>query len=79
MVKPKPEMVVKFVSHERVTNALVMVVFGDSDTPELSLAYVRNGSTGFRSSQVVQKSFISHQTKRAPGDAYWLWPEEESK
>jgi hypothetical protein len=73
---PKPEMVVKFVNRDRVTNALVQVVFGAGFTPEITLAYVRNGGDGFRCSSVVTKSYVSHMSKRAPGESYWLWPDE---
>jgi hypothetical protein len=70
---------VKFITFGEVKTALVVVVFGNSFTPEISLAYVRNNGDGFRSSTIVQKSFISHMSKRAPGAAYWRWSDEEDR
>lgn len=73
---PKPEMVVKFVIRERITNALVKVVFGEGFTPMLTVSYIRCKSGGFRSSETVDRAFVPHVSQQVPGEPYWCWPEE---
>jgi hypothetical protein len=72
---PKPEMVVKIVARGRVTNALVMVVFGPGPAPDLTLLYVRNGGDGLRSSSSVTKPMVPHRSRQVEGEAYWYFPE----
>ncbi len=64
-------------THQKLTyNALVVVVFGDTERtprPELTVAIVRPGNHG-----IATRPFISHRDRAKVTDTgYWCWPSEQ--